>query len=100
MFTYTDVTNETTWQGIVDAGAEAAPFTARENNEEVEIITYDDWNPSLYGACEMLRHLRPDGSYTTTGYIRCGTPLVMRVTQIPQNSDKSSTPTPEPGTKK
>ena len=90
MYTYTDITDEAEWKAIVEKGAAAAPFTARETNEQVEFITYDNWDPSLYGACEMLRFVRPDDSHTSTGYIRCGSSLEMRVTRIPENPDKSA----------
>lgn len=88
MFTYRLVTDENDWKKVIEDGDDAAPFRARETGEDVQFLSYDDWNPDLYGGCEMIRGVRGDGTPTTTGYVKCGTPLVMRVTQIPEPPTK------------
>lgn len=88
MYTYTTINDQKAWTKVTQDGHKAVPYTIRETGKEGDFIAYEQWQPALYGGGELLRGRHPDKSLTATGYIKIGTPIVMRVTNIPQNPDK------------
>ena len=82
------------WEKIIEDGGAAAPYSPREykgtdkKDDTVPFLNYSEWNPDLYGGCEMWRGKHPDGKITATGYLKCGSAYELRVTDIPQVPDK------------